>query len=514
MKLKYGRILISLVCVCALTGCGGSSDTEEEMNSREEVTESIQSDTSEEVVLSKEDLQELCEEYVENRKTESSYKNGKWGYYDINQDGVDELILTAALGRLCIVQYQKGAWEVLYEENYSTLLEDGRIRYYELSGSPQQEQYIFYKLTDGEYRVEAAMNRMDTAEDEYSWIFGENDRYEMDKGSGLQKVSEEDWMDALYEYLGTSKAEFTVWSMAGEEGTAYDFKTEEEAYQAFLKGECGFVLSDSYRSDIQYVEPCLKEGEEYTLYDILNLLNNEPWRYEADNDWGIGRNNYGTELEYALIDCGQDGRKEFALKISKPGVDGFEGIYIIQYRNDRLYLCYGIDQWSRRHVTMNQYGYIWEDGSGGAMLHFGMDIWIDAEGVSHTVQECIIQFDRYDFTNYFDGVYPAADILDEAVTAWIEAYDSNGSHPLEGLSIQMTVVDDKDYYTYDNSADIVNAENVESLIQRCEAAGVTFSSYSEVAAAIQKKQEVLGVGTAAEDKNAVVWTEAGFPGNE
>lgn len=495
MKFKYTIIILSVAGLCSLFGCRSSSGSHGgEMSSQG--TETTEPDSSEGLLLSEAELQALYEEYVENKTADTRYKNGKWGYYDVNQDGADELVLTAESGQLCIVQNQYGELKVLYEDNYSTLLENGTIRYYRFGGGQQYEQYVFYTLTNGKYTEAAVMNRYDTAEDEYR-IFDENDRYEIDRGTGSVDITMEEWMDALEEYLEYPKAEIAFQSMAGEDGNLLAFATETEAYQAFLNGECGVVLSDSYTDDIQYLAPCLTEGEVYTLYDILNCLSNESWRYE------IEAKNYGTDIAYAYVDCGQDGRKELALKIGKTTTDAFETIYIIQYRDNQLYLCYGIDRWSRRHALLNQYGYIWEDGSGGASLHSGMDVMVDGEGVSHRIWKWMIDFD-YPYYLYFD--YPAADLINETGKTWRENYNNSDVHPLEGLSIQMSVIDDKDYYTYDFSPDRANVENMESFIESCEAAGVPFSSASELAAALQARREALVAAASAEDKNEVVWT--------
>lgn len=519
MKYRVGKLMLCIWGLCFLFGCGNTSapGTESEPESGSE--EAVSSASSEESVITEADLQAFYEVYIEKEGQNPRYRNGKWAMYDVDGDSIKELIITAPSGVLSIVRYQAGEAIVMYEDKYSTLLENGMIRYYSFGGDPQCERYAFYTLTNGEYREAARMNRYDTEDDEYSQIFGENDRFELrirEEGAfqDYKDVTMEDWMDTLEEYQEYPRAELTFQSITGEEENVLTFRTETEAYQAFLNGECGVVLSDFYTDDIQYLVPCLTEGEGYTLYDILNRLNNEPWRYEAEHGHGSSNKNYGADVSYTYIDCGQDGRKELALKIRRTSIDDFQGIYIIQYRDNHLYLCYGIDSWSRRSVVMNPYGYIWEGGSGGASLHGGMQVLVDTEGTSYKITEYIIDSDYdYNFAYSFAGDYPAVDILHEAEQAWMEDYNID-TYPLEGLWIEMSIIDGKDYYTYGYSADRANIENVESFIQSCEAAGVTFSSNLEVEAAIRTKQEELGAVAIAENKSEIIWTEVIFPEDE
>ncbi len=516
MKYRVGKWMLCIVGLCFLCGCGNTSDPGTESETESGSEEAVSSVSSEEFAITEADLQAFYEAYIEKEGQDLEYRNGKWAMYDVDGDSIKELIITAPSGLLSVIRYQAGEAIVMYEDKYSTLLENGMIRYYSFDGAPQHERYVFYTPADGEYREAAQMNRYDTEEDEYSRIFGENDLYELrirEEGAFQEgkNITMEDWKDVLDEYLEYPRAELTFQGMIGEEENLLTFQTETEAYQAFLNGECGVVLSDSYTDDISYLVPCLTEGEEYTLYDILNRLNNEPLRYEAENGYGFHYNNYGTDVSYAYIDCGQDGRKELALKICQKSLDGFQGIYIIQYRDNHLYLCYGIDSWSRRSVVMNPYGYIWEAGSSGANLHGGMQVLVDGEGNSYKIAEYIIDSEyAYDFTYSFAGDYPTVDILHETEQAWMEDYDIN-THPLEDLCIEMDIIDGKDYYTYGYSS---NIKNVESFIQSCEAAGVTFSSYSEVEAALQARREEFGAVAIAENKSEIIWMEVIFPEDE
>ncbi|MCM1497200.1 MAG: hypothetical protein NC124_01915 [Clostridium sp.] len=520
MRYGIGKLTVCMLSVCLLMGCSNrtSPDTESETEAVSENQTATSAPSTEEPVVIDAELQAFYEDYVEQKGETEPYKNGKWAIEDIDADGVGELILTAPNGWLSVVRYQEGEAVVMYENKYSTLLENGMIRYYSFYGGHQGQQYgewyRFYKPIRGEYREEAVMHRYDTTEDEYNTIFGENDWYEMDKGEGLQDISQEEWTDSLKEYLEYPRAELAFQGMSGEEKRLLAFQNETEAYQAFLNGECGVVLSDTYTDDIQYLASCLTEGEEYTLYDILNRLNNEPWRYEVE-EYGKRASfwvNYGTDISYTYIDCGRDGRKELALRLGRSSADYFQGIYILQYRDNQLYLCYGIDSWSRRHVWMNQYGYLGEDGSGGAWLHGGMDILLDGEGVSHRIWEYTIRFQNYNFTYYDDD--STAGLLHEAEAAWMEEHDINTSYALAGLSIQMSIVDGNYYYTYDYSPDCEKAEDIESFIQSCEEAGVSFSSESELAAAIQAREEEFDAAAIAKDRNELIWMEIVFSEDE
>ncbi len=109
----------------------------------------------------------------------SGYDDGRCGYYDIDSDGVVELIISneKCLG---IFKYEDGVIKRIYCGTYSVLLEDGTVQYYRPGGAPENKIYKFYRYNGTEY-VEV---------DSFEW-------YNNDEG-GNQYASQDD----IYYYNG------------------------------------------------------------------------------------------------------------------------------------------------------------------------------------------------------------------------------------------------------------------------------------------------------------------------
>ncbi|MBO6241664.1 MAG: hypothetical protein J6O61_12630 [Butyrivibrio sp.] len=92
-----------------------------------------------------------------------------------------------------------------------------------------------------------------------------------------------------------------------------------------------------------------------------------------------------TGIEYAYLDCGNDGNAELAVCIHTPSVDDWTEYLIIKEMNGKLECIYSNEAWSRSNVGIGKYGYIYGDGSGGASNHYFEKSYIDAGGKWHYI---------------------------------------------------------------------------------------------------------------------------------
>ena len=90
-------------------------------------------------------------------------------------------------------------------------------------------------------------------------------------------------------------------------------------------------------------------------------------------------------IEYAYLDCGNDGNEELAVSIHTPSVDDWTEYLIIKEMNGKLECIYSNEGWSRSRVGIGKYGYIYGDGSGGASNHYFEKSYIDASGTWHYI---------------------------------------------------------------------------------------------------------------------------------
>lgn len=506
IKISAG-ILMLFVGILTVAGCRQEEDvTEIDVTEApvSEETDGTTADDTEVSLISQAELLELYEDYITEKASDASYEGGKWGLYDVNQDGMDELIIKAPY-LLQVVQYQDGELTSIYQDGYSKLLANGMIRYYRLGGESYHERYTFFVPEDTIYEESLTLERYDTNEYvPYKKIYDEDDRYEVTEKMDSTIVSMEEWLDTLDEYLEYTEAEIEFQGIVEGAVSELDYETEMEAYQAFLNGECGIVLSDSYADEIEYMAPHFAEGEAYYLCDILDSLNNEAWHGNRTDDYEHRYTNFGTDISYAYMDCGNDGRKELAVQIVKHvGVERFETTYVIQYKEKQLYLCYGIDAWPRKSVILNQYGYIWAGGSNGAANHSGVEEILDSECIPHMVMEWQ---GIHGAVNDFFYDYPTITQMFEVKQEWMDAYEvSNGknNYPLEKLYLSICVIDDKDYYQYSLNND--EEGNQIAFIESCEEAGIHFCSEEEINSLIEAKRgEFNAVDLAETDE--MEWT--------
>ena len=87
-------------------------------------------------------------------------------------------------------------------------------------------------------------------------------------------------------------------------------------------------------------------------------------------------------VEYAYLDCGNDGIDELAVRITVPIGDQTE-YFIIKEIGGQLETIYSVDAWPRRKVMLGQYGFIALEASGGAAGTFFSKCYVDETGKLH-----------------------------------------------------------------------------------------------------------------------------------
>ncbi len=153
-----------------------------------------------------------------------------------------------------------------------------------------------------------------------------------------------------------------------------------DAYEKFLKNEA-VISFDRYMHKGSLEGTLFKQGSEYTLSEILDIIT----KYYLE-----GRKNTKIAgIDYSYIDCGRDGVYELALCFKGMDIyaqdDDSTLVYIIKYADGKLYLCYYYETWARSRTTINEYGYIQSDGSGGASVNISDYGVIDKDGIWHPI---------------------------------------------------------------------------------------------------------------------------------
>ena len=163
-------------------------------------------------------------------------------------------------------------------------------------------------------------------------------------------------------------------SNAVEEG--YD---DIALYESFLRNEVKVLISQNnnfgYYCNLEDMQ-----DQELTLEELTNRI---IAGYVGDEYSGVKISL--ESIEYAYIDCGNDGKKELAVRINTPSIDGWEEYVVIRENNGALETIFSDVAWSRSRICLNEYGYFYNDGSSGAANHGYDKSFIDADGQFHYI---------------------------------------------------------------------------------------------------------------------------------
>ena len=475
-----------------------SEDVSEEVSENSEVAEPDEAEPTEDESMeepivelgeiAEADLHALFEEYIRNDAAIllQHYEEAEYAYYDINGDGMDELVLREPENTI-VIQYQNGVLVNLCENMYhATLLNDGRLMCYEVDG--HYESYVFFEYDNGQYKPSLTMERKDRRENGWD-AEGSDDEYLMDN----EEVEPDVYTDAHYEQLSeVGFADIAYTRISSNRIPNLPYKDEKDAYYAFLNGECGVYFMENYPSDTEYLNIAKDYDTAFYLYDIVNrVVNDMMYGHRETYFWP----NINVTVKWSYIDCGNDGNSELVLCVDKLcGGEEFKVMYFIKYMNGRLYVCYAKDAWSRSRTTLCKDGCIVNEGSSGADYSSGEVYYLNA---NMGVEEVYAWYTSSQVkTGHFGEDAVGQQIL-QVGGEWHDANEPDDIHYRDNVSYCVYRVDNKLYYIrYRHNDDA----NIASMFEAFDEAGIPFYSEEEVADLIAERRLALGLDAQAEEK--------------
>ena len=169
----------------------------------------------------------------------------------------------------------------------------------------------------------------------------------------------------------------------GSKGEAIADAGAVSAYEDFIKGKRTVVYHSADVDIANFLPPeVFKDGESYSLDDLIEVFQKEADKVNAENSQGSGRASI-KQVEYSILDEGQN--PVLALHIVGENFlisESTEMWYLIHYdrAQDQLNVAFGKDSWSRSRVQLNQSGVVICDGSGGAFDHGSEYYKVDDNG--------------------------------------------------------------------------------------------------------------------------------------
>ncbi len=269
---------------------------------------------------------------------------------------------------------------------------------------------------------------------------------------------------------------------------------EVATYEDFLAGKCTADVAYNAHIDVSYIGGFLMnsaaggEREGFSVHDLITNISQEI--VDARGGGSIGR------MEYALIDCGGDGKKQLALRAYGLGIysadDDSDLTMVFDERDGNVTMIYAVDSWARSENELYDNGYVFGSGSGGASCHYAWEGIIDADGVYHKTYDC--------HTETGQGLYGMS-------SCW-EVWDSsdNEGFPAEFCEYEINGNTIYSYYILDDATD-AERKIVTDYIKDNEARmGIRFLTSSEAWARVEKNREAQGIteGMDAEE-NKIAW---------
>lgn len=240
-----------------------------------------------------------------------------------------------------------------------------------------------------------------------------------------------------------------------------DFDSPWAFYQRFLSGEETVQM----RKDAWYYGDRQKE---WTLEDI---------REEIINEYSTEYNSIYPSIQYAYLDCGNDGVEEIAIRfvgldLYSPGDDS-DLTMVITCNGKSPEVVFSCESWARSFTSPRYHGCIPSSGSAGAGDHpFDMQ-YLDADGNLHMVYDARILGGLW-FKDIEPDIYDA--VFSSDPSADVTHYEIDGA----------------DYYvmqSYDTDIDSLCQE----YVSLCEQKGMRFISEDEIDELIEQRAEELGI---------------------
>lgn len=167
---------------------------------------------------------------------------------------------------------------------------------------------------------------------------------------------------------------------ASEDNSKEKQLSSKEMYMDFLEGNCPVYVDKIEIPERQTYKdgttiPSFKKNTPYNLEEFISVNFNL-----QREDYSVM---YVSEIEYALIDCGNDGEPELALRLvyATESLDNLEFQYIIKNIDNKLQLCCDIQTFYRAsEFIANDYGLIVRYGSNSAYSYSSSYSYINADG--------------------------------------------------------------------------------------------------------------------------------------
>lgn len=291
-----------------------------------------------------------------------------------------------------------------------------------------------------------------------------------------------------------------------DEGLFSETGREVTAYEEFLMGKREAAIADYVYTDTSYRGTFLTDEEflnrQKGMFSFRDLV--DGIQHEMLEDYV--RNKIG-EMQYALIDCGNDGKKQLALCAYGLGIysrdDDSSLTMVFDYKAGNVVLVYAADTWARSYNEVYKNGLAFGFGSGGALCHYVWEGIIGADGIYRKSYECHIETGQG-----LDGMSYYGD-------AWNSNFSDDWSYAVDFCEY---TINDEMFYAY-YIADEATDEEREIILNYIrdneELMGVSFLTDDEAWELVKKNRKRIKITEETiSDENEIDWSTLGVKKSE
>ncbi len=274
-----------------------------------------------------------------------------------------------------------------------------------------------------------------------------------------------------------------------EEETAEEEESpgaQRDLFADFIMGKSSARVSANFKDEMTMNDLGMKAGEEYSVNDIKDLVaqSNEEMK---DVD---------PRVSYAPVTVGDRILYAFELYY-ETNWDGVSEMFVLSDHSGELEYLFGIDGWSRRSLSINENGVVFDSGSNGAGSHIS-DIYApDRSLVYQKISRTEENFWGWDF---YDDKGQPVEGLNKTMNAMNEADTSLG----EKIAFYRETIDQKDYY-YFLGVDKITQDTVDLIDKVAANNGFKFDGKATADEAREAYAQTLGAAEAIKVQAEPQW---------
>ncbi len=214
----------------------------------------------------------------------------------------------------------------------------------------------------------------------------------------------------------------------GDDSLNMDGMSGRDLFADFIMGKDSAVAASGFRSEMRMTEGGVQEGKSYTVNDLKDIF--------AKDETFAGTD---PKISYAPLSC--HGELMYAMElIYELDYETFSEYFILSDHTGELEFKFAIDGWSRRGITINDEGIVFDSGSNGAGSHASSIYAPDKNFTYETVSDVEEQYYGYSF---YDANDNPIDALNETIQ---EA--GEGNPDAMDVAFYHEIINGKSYFYY------------------------------------------------------------------